>query len=123
ERLRAAGGSAAEGQRVLQDNASAQVRIFQSTIETLSIAIGERFTPNIKQIAIALTAQAAQLLKYEAFLQNFEGVSDAAAQAVATLLRVGADFVPIFTLAGGAVLIFTRNLDTLILTARIAFAI
>src|SRR5690606_38095858 len=77
----------------------------------------------IKQSAIALTAQAAQLLKNEAFLQNFEGVSDAAAQAVATLLRVGADFVPIFTLAGGAVLIFTRNLDTLILTARIAFAI
>src|SRR5690606_36349107 len=78
ERLRAAGGSAAEFQRILQDNASAQVRIFQSTIETLSIAIGERFTPNIKQSAIALTAQAAQLLKNEAFLQNFEGVSDAA---------------------------------------------
>lgn len=123
ERLRNAGGSALEFQKILQDTASAQVKIFQSTIETLSIAVGERFTPNIKQSAIALTEQAAQLVKNEAFLKSFEGISDSAAQATATLLRVGADFVPIFAVAGGAVLVFARNLDTLILVARVAFAV
>ena len=114
ERLRAASGAALEFQKILQDTASAQIKIFQSTLETLSIAVGERFTPNIKASAQVLSAQGTQLLRNERFLNAFKSVSDEAVLATASLVRILANSIPAFVTIGSAVLTVVANLKTFV---------
>jgi TP901 family phage tail tape measure protein len=111
--FRNAAGAAADFQRILQDTASAQVQIFQSTLETLSITIGSEFLPNVKGVSQALTEQASIALNNNDVIGQFAVVSDAATQSLANLLRVSAEIVPPFIKLGGAVLVLGENLDKL----------
>lgn len=111
EANRRAAGSAAEFQRVLQDTASAQAQIFQSTIETLSITIGSEFLPNVKGVSQALTEQANIALNNNQVLGEFAQISDAATRSLAALLRISADIVPPLIRLGGVVLTVAQDLD------------
>jgi TP901 family phage tail tape measure protein len=111
--FRNSAGAAEDFQRILQDTASAQVQIFQSTLETLSITIGSEFLPNVKGVSQALTEQAAIALNNNQVIGEFAVVSDAATQSLANLLRISAEIVPPFIKLGGAVLVLGENLDKL----------
>lgn len=111
EANRNASGAAAEYQRVLQDTADAQLKIFQSTVETLAITIGSQFLPNVKGASVALTEQGSILLKNTAILNEFEDISDASVKTLANLLRVSAEIIPPFIQLGGTVLVLGENLQ------------
>lgn len=101
---RGAAGTAAEFQRQLQDTASAQLQIFQSTVETAAITVGTRFNPNIKAASKVLTEQVQALLNNNEVLDQFGIVSNNAVVALVSLARVGADVVPVFIKLSGAAL-------------------
>lgn len=111
---RNAAGAAAEYQRILQDTADAQSKIFLSTIETLSITIGEQFLPNVKGVSQALTEQATITASNTQLLGEFEHISDATVQTLAALLRISADIVPPLIQLGGTVLVAGENLQFLV---------
>ncbi len=106
---RNAAGAAAEYQRILQDTADAQSKIFLSTIETLSITIGEQFLPNVKGVSQALTEQATITANNTQLLGEFEQISDATVQTLANLLRISSDIVPPLIQLGGVVLTLGEN--------------
>lgn len=114
QQFRRSAGAAEEFQRVLQDTADAQLKIFQSTVETLSITIGSQFLPNVKGVSQALTEQGSILLKNTALLGEFENISDASVKTLANLLRISAEIVPPFIQLGGAVLVAGENLQFLV---------
>lgn len=121
-----ANGSAAEFQRTLQDTASAQVRIFQSTLETLSIEVGQRFTPALKEGAKVLSENASELANNSEFLDQFEVIAVDATAAARELLLVTAELVPVLTVLGGVTLETAKNARLLALgfkqAGRVALA-
>lgn len=115
-----ASGTAARFQETLQDTASAQLRIFNSTLETLSIEVGSRFNPALKEGAGILAENTAELATNSEFLAQFETIAVDAVAAAREILLVTAELTPALTLLGGVTLEVAKNARLLALGFKLA---
>lgn len=108
-----AAGTAAAFERAIQNTAQGQLTILESTLETLSITVGSRFLPALKEVSSVLTAQIAPLTQNTAFLRQFDIIAQGAVIAFADLLDGAALLAPGFARIGGLALDLSRILTIL----------
>jgi TP901 family phage tail tape measure protein len=108
-----AAGTAAAFERAIQNTAQGQLTILQSTLETLSITVGSRFLPALKEVSRVLTAQVAPLATNTEFLRQFDIIAQGAVIAFADLLDGAALLAPGFARIGGLALDLSRILTIL----------